>query len=155
MKRAVISALIAGILITGITTFTSLTFEYSWLRNGIYLLTTVFLVAATGYITSNNVRLLTRLFIVGLTVSIVLILGSETRGINGTWKTTSIYYRKDNSNMYIAQQMLDIGARGYARRVVLVEPVTPIFSRIMSIDTTKLVGDWRRVNEDRNPFDWK
>ncbi len=76
--------------------------------------------------------------------------------MSGGWKTVWISHRNINQPAtYIGGQMLDIGARGYADRVVRVTPITPLLNWVTPIDTTALDKDWMQVNEDLNPFNLK
>ena len=51
--------------------------------------------------------------------------------------------------------MLDIGARGYAKRIVVVIPFTPVFEWTSKVDTTKLDASWIRTGEGYNPYNLK
>ena len=69
------------------------------------------------------------------------------------WRTAWISHRKGSK--YVAGQMLDIGARGYAKRTVEVIPVTPLCEWITKIDTTTLDNTWTRTVEGYNPYNLK
>lgn len=70
-----------------------------------------------------------------------------------TWRTAWISHRKGPK--YVAGQMLDVGGRGYARRTVIVTPVTPLFKWTTNIDTTILDNTWTRTDEGYNPYKLK
>lgn len=71
------------------------------------------------------------------------------------WRTSWISHRKENSKIYIAGQVLDIGGRGYARRTVKIVPLTPVFDWINKIDTTTLDKSWIKTFEVYNPYHLK
>lgn len=64
------------------------------------------------------------------------------------WKTQEIVYRhRTDRSCRIEYQMQDVGAFGYNRRVVKVEPFLFI-DLAEEVDTTQLSkSDWQRVNE--------
>ena len=62
------------------------------------------------------------------------------------WRTAWISHRK--GLRYVAGQMLDIGARGYGKRIVEVFPVTPLFEWTIKIDTTTLDNTWIKRLKD-------
>lgn len=72
------------------------------------------------------------------------------------WQTTFIEYRLiKQPKICIAHQMMDIGALGYRRRFVKIVPVLPLMSWITPAGSTYSGKDWKKVNEDLNPFNLK
>ena len=74
-------------------------------------------------------------------------------GRTDMWRTSWISHRK--GLRYVAGQMLDIGGRGYAKRTVIVFPLTPVFEWTSTVDTTTLNASWIRTVESYNPYDLK
>ena len=155
MLRLFLFFLLLSILIL----FTPLTLKYNWLTNCIYFLTIILSFFVGGLIKNKRAKvfityfpLLGFLFIL-FTSFLFSPLGNQ---FTSGWKTSWIEYRNvKHPENYIAQQMMDVGARGYKRRFVKVVPLIPLFSWTTIADTSALGNNWIKVNEDLNPFDLK
>jgi len=134
-----------------LTLFTPLDFQYPWLKKLICISAFLLIYLFIEAIRNRRLKTFFTFLQVVIAVPVIFILF-----ITGSWKTVGISHRlRTNSTIYIAQQMMDVGARGYSRRIVKVIPVTPLFAWINPVDTIGLDSDWTRVNEDYNPFNWK
>lgn len=154
IERYLIIVLIILIGISILSIFTPLTFTNVWLRNVWYLLTVLLSVVA-GFRTKKGwlkyiLIFLPAIFLLGL---FLLNFGSLADRITDKWRTAWISHRKGSK--YIGGQTLDIGARGYARRTVVVYPLTPLFEWTTAIDTATLDSTWIRTDEYLNPYNLK
>jgi len=82
------------------------------------------------------------------------------------WKTTTVLYQhKGNARHMIAQQMRDVGARGYQRRIARSYEMGSFLRwdasvldtdyRDITAPNAALGPEWMWVGEQRNPFGWK
>lgn len=144
--------------LTLLTLLTPLSFTDVWLRNTDFLLTVIF-----SFFVAKQVHNRTLRVIIGwlpLFVLVFLIFSasafSYANRIGDDWRTSSISHRQlKHKEIYICEQMLDVGALGYARRTVKVAPVTPLFKWITKVDTSRLDGNWISVKESYNPYNLK
>ena len=119
------------------------------------LLLSFFLVKEIQHRSLKRILIFLQVTVIVLTVFFYFVINPSFNE-RGSWETVWITHRlKEDPKIYVAQQMLDIGARGYARRIVKVIPLTPLFAWVTPFDTTTLNGSWTKVNEDYNPFNWK
>jgi hypothetical protein len=144
-------------LLAILTLFTALAFANIWIRNVVYLLVVILAFVVSKDIKNSFLKNALRwLPLVVFTILVITSIASFANHVSGGWKTVWISHRdKNQPNIYIGGQMLDIGARGYADRIVKVTPITPLLNWVTPVDTTNLNKDWVRVNEDFNPFNWK
>jgi hypothetical protein len=145
--------------LTVLSLTTPLTFKSYIVRNIIYFLTILLSFVVAKNLKNKYLRNITRLVpittILIVTFYSLFFIPFANTVANG-WKTVSISHRKINhSDIYVGQQMFDIGGLGYKRRIVKVVPVTPFLNWITAIDTNKLNDNWVKVNESYNPFHWK
>ncbi len=91
-----------------------------------------------------------------LVIGVLAILFFVTFFSGSGWKTQNILFRnKENSKIRIEFQMEDVGAFGYQRRIVKVEPGL-LFDSIDRIDTISLnKADWKQVDELVNEMNLK
>ena len=160
MQKIILWVFIFFLILSLLSIFTPLTFNYFWLTYTVYVITVLlsFFVAST--ITNKSLRAAIKTLPALFFISIFLLsFLSNPLGNTYTsgWKTAWIGYRNiKDPNIYIAQQMMDIGARGYARRTVKVMPVFPFVSWITVVSDSSVPGtDWKKVDEDLNPFNLK
>jgi hypothetical protein len=149
---------LALLIVTLLTLATPLAFTNLWLRNAVYILTVVL----SFFVARQLNRSLLKTVITWLPISgfAFLILNtfafSFTNRITDDWRTSWISHRQlKHKEIYIGEQMLDVGALGYARRTVKVVPVTPLFRWVTRVDTSSLDGNWISVNEGYNPYNLK
>jgi amino acid transporter len=144
-------------LLSLLTLSTALTFANIWIRNVVYLLVVILAFVVARDIKSRFLKNAVKwLPVVVFSFLVITSLASFAYPVSGDWKTVWISHRdKNQPNIYIGGQMLNVGARGYADRIVKVTPITPLLNWITPVDTTDLSKDWVRVNEDFNPFNWK
>jgi hypothetical protein len=139
--------------------FTPLTLNYFWLTNCVYILTLLFSFFAATVVTNiffkNIVKIIPSLIFIFFLLFSWISSPLGNKFTNG-WHTVWIEYRLiKHPDIYIAQQMLDAGGLGYKRRVVKVTPIITLLSWITVIDTTTIGSDWKKMNEDLNPFNSK
>lgn len=145
-------------LVTLLSLVTPLAFANIWMRNVVYLLTVIlsffFARQAKNRFLKAVVAWLPLLFFVYLVFSVFVF--SFANRISDDWRTAWISHRRaGHKEVYVSEQILDVGALGYARRTVQVTPVTSLFNWITKADTSALKDDWVRVNEDYNPYNLK
>jgi hypothetical protein len=134
--------------------FTPLTFTNVWVRNFWYI-STVLLSVLVG-LRMKQIQLKYILIYLPITFFLVLFLltfNSLADRRTDMWRTSWISHRK--GLRYVAAQMLDIGAKGYAKRTVIIIPLTPVFEWTSKVDTTNLDASWVRTVEGYNPYDLK
>jgi hypothetical protein len=144
--------------VTLLTLLTPLAFTNVWLRNAFYQLTVVF-----SFVVARQLKQrLLKVAIAWLSLICFLVLlfsafaFSYANRISDDWRTGWISHRQmKHKDIYIGEQMLDVGALGYARRTVKLVPVTSLFMWVTKADTNRLNNDWIRVNEDYNRYSLK
>lgn len=158
VTRAIRWAFVVSFIVILLTLVTPLAFTNVWLRNAVYLLTVVL----SFFVARQLRRSLLKAVITWLPITVFtfLILNafafSFANRISDDWRTSWVSHRKlKHKEIYIGEQMLDVGALGYARRTVKVVPVTPLFRWVTRVDTSSLNGNWIRVNEGYNPYNLK
>lgn len=150
------------------TGFTPLTFTSLVARNTCWLLALassfVMMPALARYVRNQIGRLFIRWlpaivvagFIVLICLNLPWSLLGLANGLSSHWQTVQITHRSHaDSSVHIALQMLDVGARGYRRRTIRVQPITPLFYWLSEVPTSIDDKQWRAVREDFNPFNWK
>jgi hypothetical protein len=144
-------------LLSILTLSTPLAFANIWIRNAVYLLVVILAFSVARDINSSVLKNALRwLPLVVFSFLVITSFASFANHVSGGWKTVWISHKdKNQPNIYIGGQMLDIGARGYTDRIVKVTPLTPLLNWVTPVDTINLKKDWVRVNEDFNPFNWK
>jgi hypothetical protein len=152
------SAFFISITVIILTLVTPLAFTNVWLRNAVYLLTVVLSFVVARQLNSKLLK--AAVAWLPLIVFLILIFGafafSFANRVSDDWRTSRITYREaKHKGTYIGEQILDVGALGYARRAVKVVPASPLFRWITKADTTNLGKGWVRVNEDYNPYNLK
>jgi energy-coupling factor transporter transmembrane protein EcfT len=157
MRNINIIAFLICLLLTILTLATNVAFQYYWLAHIIYCLTILLSFIVAGYIKNKDgkagLKFLSLLFLFFIISQSFIFPGLLNIG---DWRTVSVSHRQVNHpGIYIGQQMLDVGARGYKRRMVQVTPVIPLLNWITPADTTRLSNKWMRVRESYNPFNWK
>ena len=160
MKVQVVIRLAFLILLTValLTLITPLAFTNVWIRNVAYLITIVL-----SFLVARQVkRRFLRSVIAGVPFFVFAFLTFSTfifsfaDRVSDDWRTAWISHRqKNHKNIYIGEQMLDVGALGYDRRTVRVIPVTLLFRWVTKADTSGLGNNWIRVNEHYNPYGLK
>ena len=154
MNKVLRIVLVVLICITLLSVFTPLTFTNVWVRNCSYIATLLLSIVVGVGINRKELRyvliFLPLIFFLSIYVST---FNSFAKRATDRWRTSSISHRKDSR--FVAEQMLDVGGRGYLRRTVLISPCTPIFEWNSKVDTAALDASWKRTNEIYNPYDLK
>ena len=132
--------------------FTSLTFSNVWIRNLWYLITGV-LSIFVARMRQKSWKYIMYLPLVFFFLLYLLSYAGMSNRRTDKWQTSFISHR--NGSRYVAQQMLDIGARGYARRVVIIHPIISLFELNTTVDTTTLDSSWKRSSDYFNPYNLK
>lgn len=157
LDKILLNIFIVFTCISILSIVTPLSFANIWIRNGWYLMT-ILLSIIVG-LRMKNWRFRHLITWIPLSFFLTLICLSYINSLadrrTDKWRTSWISHRKENSQIYIGEQVLDIGARGYARRVVKVVPMSPLFDWVTKIDTTTLDKTWIRVFEGYNPYNLK
>lgn len=134
--------------------FTPLTFSNIWFRNVCYILTVLLSVIIGLRIKQTILKYAITYLPLFFFVSLFLLsYNSFADRRTDMWRTSWISHKKGSS--YVAGQMLDIGGRGYAKRIVKVLPLTPLFDWVTTIDTATLDTSWIRIAEYYNPYNLK
>ena len=144
--------------VTLLTLLTPLAFTNVWVRNAAYLFTVAFSFAVARQLKHRFLKVaIAWLPLAGFLVLIFSALAfSYANRISDDWRTAWISHRQvEHKETYIGEQMLDVGALGYARRTVKVVPLTPLFRWVTKANTNRLSNHWIRVNEDYNPYSLK
>lgn len=144
--------------VTLLTLVTPLTFTNVWLRNAVYLLTIILSLVVARQVKGRFLRItiawLPLVVFTFLTFSTFTF--SFANRISDDWRTSWISHRQvKHKDIYIGEQMLDVGALGYTRRTVKVIPVTSLFRWVTKADTSSLDNNWIQVNEDYSPYGLK
>jgi hypothetical protein len=81
--------------------------------------------------------------------------------LSSVWRTTTVLYReRGNPRRMIAQQMMDVGALGYRRRIARTVELSSFLNYSIPLTEAELEqisksAAWVEVNEEPNPFEWK
>lgn len=168
MKKWFLIPWLGLLVITLMTTCTPLTFCSLQVRNCCWLVTTggTFLVvsALARHFFGKPIHLLLGWAPIGLSIAFGFLicvafpwsLFNLANNILGHWETVSITHRlRNNPSTFIALQMTDVGALGYNRRTVVINPVTALFYWPSTVPSPIASKEWHAVEEDFNPFEWK
>jgi hypothetical protein len=159
MKKIILWLFLICLILSLLSIFTPLTFNYFWLTNTVYFLTVFLSFFAANSIANKTFKLVIQFLPAAILLFILFISAIFTpmgNKFTSGWRTTSIECRNNKQpDIYIAQQMLDVGGLGYKKRTVKVIPIAPFISWITVADSARLPKDWRKVNEELNPFNLK
>ncbi|MGF2412633.1 MAG: hypothetical protein ACQUYJ_09910, partial [Ferruginibacter sp.] len=139
MKKIILWLFLICFILSLLSIFTPLTFNYFWLTNTVYFLTVFLSFFAANSITNKTIKLVIQflppaiLLFILITSAIFTPMGNK---FTSGWRTTSVEYRNNKQpNIYIAQQLLDMGGLGYNKRVAKVISVLPLISWVTITDT--------------------
>jgi hypothetical protein len=134
--------------------FTPLTFTNVWVRNCWYILTVLMSIVVGYRMKQSRLKSILIYFpIVFFSVLYLSTFNSLANRRTDKWQTSWVSHQKGLK--YVAGQMLDIGARGYTKRTVLIIPLTPVFEWTCKIDTNTLDASWIRTHKGYNPYNLK
>jgi Ca2+/Na+ antiporter len=147
----IILLLMIGVSLLSI--FTSLTFSNVWIRNLWYLVTGMLSIFVAGRMRQKSWKYIMYLPLVFFFLLYLLSYAGMSNRRTDKWQTSWISHR--NGSRYVAHQMLDIGARGYSKRVVIIHPIISLFELNTAVDTAILDSSWKRMSEYFNPYNLK
>lgn len=137
-----------------LSVFSPFTFTNVWVRNYCYMGTVILsLIIGLQMKAAIHKYLLIYLPFFFFLALYILSFNSFADRRTDMWRTSFISHRKGSS--YMGEQMLNAGARGYARRTVKVISLAPLCQWVTKADTLNLDKSWIRVNEDYNPYELK
>ena len=158
MRKLILISFLVFSIVSLLTLFTPFRFENVHVRSIVFFLAIALCYPAARYTGNEVLRVIARLLPIG--ILLFLLIGANfiplQSHFNEGWQTVWISHRKStHPGIYVGEQRLDLGARGYASKIVKVTPLTPLFSWTVTADTTKLDTTWKRVHESYNPFQLK